>query len=204
MADWTNLPNTAVGVGGLPSGTTVTALRDNPVAIVEGAPGAPIIRREWHPWNAAVYGSETGLIYDRSVDGDVSIVETPVFEVGYEYKLYVQRFRPVSSGASLQLSWRRTGESYQAWIGISAVGTGSRIGVLFEMPNATKPALDHIFPLYGFDYTDTSGIGFSGASSLIDRKTSSGSVDRARVRFSAGDIQEGRVHLFRRYVEGIS
>ena len=41
MADWTNLPNTAVGVGGLPSGTTVTALRDNPVAIAQGAAGAP-------------------------------------------------------------------------------------------------------------------------------------------------------------------
>jgi hypothetical protein len=41
MATWTNLPNTAVGVGGLPSGTTVTALRDNPVAIAEGAAGAP-------------------------------------------------------------------------------------------------------------------------------------------------------------------
>jgi hypothetical protein len=44
MADWTNLPNTAVGVGGLPSGTTVTALRDNPVAIAEGAAGAPKIK----------------------------------------------------------------------------------------------------------------------------------------------------------------
>ena len=44
MADWTNLPNTAVGVGGLPSGTTVTALRDNPVAIAEGAAGAPKIQ----------------------------------------------------------------------------------------------------------------------------------------------------------------
>ena len=43
MADWTTLPNAAVGVGGLPSGTTVTALRDNPVAIAEGAPGAPRI-----------------------------------------------------------------------------------------------------------------------------------------------------------------
>jgi len=43
MADWTNLPNQAVGVGGLPSGTTVTALRDNPVAITEGAAGAPRI-----------------------------------------------------------------------------------------------------------------------------------------------------------------
>jgi hypothetical protein len=41
MADWTTLPNTAVGVGGLPSGTTVTALRDNPIAIIKSAPGAP-------------------------------------------------------------------------------------------------------------------------------------------------------------------
>lgn len=43
MADWTNLPNAAVGVGGLPSGTTVTALRDNPIALAEGKPGAPRI-----------------------------------------------------------------------------------------------------------------------------------------------------------------
>jgi hypothetical protein len=41
LADWTALSNTAVGVGGLPSGATVTALRDNPVAIAEGAAGAP-------------------------------------------------------------------------------------------------------------------------------------------------------------------
>ena len=41
MADWTNLPNQAVGVGGLPSGTTVTALRENPIAIAQGAAGAP-------------------------------------------------------------------------------------------------------------------------------------------------------------------
>ena len=41
MADWTTLPNAAVGVGGLPSGTTVTALRDNPIAIAEGTAGAP-------------------------------------------------------------------------------------------------------------------------------------------------------------------
>jgi len=43
MTDWTLLSNTAVGVGGLPSGATVTALRDNPIAIAEGAPGAPRI-----------------------------------------------------------------------------------------------------------------------------------------------------------------
>ena len=44
MTDWTTLPNQSVGVGGLPSGTTVTALRDNPVAIAEGSPGAPRVK----------------------------------------------------------------------------------------------------------------------------------------------------------------
>jgi hypothetical protein len=44
MPDYTDLPNSAVGVGGVPSGTTVTALRDNPLAIAEGAAGAPRVQ----------------------------------------------------------------------------------------------------------------------------------------------------------------
>jgi len=44
VTDYTILSNTAVGVGGLPSGATVTALRDNPIAIAEGAVGAPKIQ----------------------------------------------------------------------------------------------------------------------------------------------------------------
>ena len=44
MADYTDLSNAAVGIGGLPSGATVTALRDNPIAIAEGAVDAPKIQ----------------------------------------------------------------------------------------------------------------------------------------------------------------
>ena len=46
MADFTVLSNAAVGIGGLPSGATVTALRDNPIAIAEGSPGATPVRGE--------------------------------------------------------------------------------------------------------------------------------------------------------------
>lgn len=41
MTAWTTLSNTAVGVGGIPSGATVTALRDNISAVAEGSSGAP-------------------------------------------------------------------------------------------------------------------------------------------------------------------
>jgi len=44
MTTWTTIPNGAAGVGGIPSGTTITALRDNPVAIAEGATGAPRVQ----------------------------------------------------------------------------------------------------------------------------------------------------------------
>tara|TARA_R110000823_G_C15913573_1_gene497991 strand:- start:423 stop:989 length:567 start_codon:yes stop_codon:yes gene_type:complete len=44
MTDYTALSNISVGVGGLPSGATVAALRDNPIAISEGAVGAPAIQ----------------------------------------------------------------------------------------------------------------------------------------------------------------
>ena len=60
MADWTNLPNLAVGVGGLPSGTTVTALRDNPVAIAEGAPGAPRVAGSARAYNLIATASVVG------------------------------------------------------------------------------------------------------------------------------------------------
>jgi hypothetical protein len=43
MTDFTTLSNPSVAVGGIPSGATVTALRDNPIAIAEGAAGAPSI-----------------------------------------------------------------------------------------------------------------------------------------------------------------
>lgn len=41
MTTFTALPNPAVAAGGLPSGETVTALRDNPVAMFEGDATAP-------------------------------------------------------------------------------------------------------------------------------------------------------------------
>jgi len=41
MTTWTTIANTAVAAGGRPRGSLMTALRDNPVAIAEGAAGAP-------------------------------------------------------------------------------------------------------------------------------------------------------------------
>ena len=41
MADWTNIPDVDVEAGGIPKGSTITALRDNVTAAFEGAVGGP-------------------------------------------------------------------------------------------------------------------------------------------------------------------
>ena len=85
MTTWTTISNAAVAVGGIPSSTTVTALRDNPSAIAESASGAPVVSLGWHPYDKVTVGDgKTGLIYDSVVTGTVASVVTPDFEDGWE------------------------------------------------------------------------------------------------------------------------
>jgi len=60
MTTWTTIPNTAVAAGGRPRGSVITALRDNPVAIAEGASGAP--RVAFAATSAGIAGASVGSI----------------------------------------------------------------------------------------------------------------------------------------------
>ena len=71
MTTWTDLSPGAVGVGGIPSGSTVTALRDNPVAIAEGSSGAPrIVGASIHATTAA----DTFVLYRAGVNAAYSLI----------------------------------------------------------------------------------------------------------------------------------
>lgn len=60
MTTWTTIPNTAVAAGGRPRGSVITALRDNPVAIAEGATGAP--RVLFAAISAGIAGASVGSV----------------------------------------------------------------------------------------------------------------------------------------------
>ena len=71
MTTWTDLSAGAVGVGGIPSGSTVTALRDNPVAMAEGSSGAPrIVGASIHATTAA----DTFVLYRAGVNAAYSLI----------------------------------------------------------------------------------------------------------------------------------
>ena len=71
MTTYTGLSAGAVGVGGIPSGSTVTALRDNPIAIADGASGAPrIVGASIHATTAA----DTFVLYRAGINTSLPLI----------------------------------------------------------------------------------------------------------------------------------
>ena len=218
MADWTNLPNQAVGVGGLPSGTTVTALRDNPVAIAEGAAGAPTVNAGWVPWNGGNYGTGDALIYDHAVDGNVTSVETPDLSADYEYKLVWKNLsRADNQSVTLLFDLFLTSTSAYTIsgldLGLLGAGIGTRVNTGFaNIPRLTGDDTHFIIKAISSFQSPTlnSGNFLSIEQGTIRdvykviKRTTATRVGKVRLRADATDgIRQGKIYLFRRLVEGL-
>ena len=150
MTDYTTLSNTAVGVGGLPSGATVTALRDNPLSIAEGTSGAPKVQSA--ALNMAVITSEgvlTGLSRVASLLVQATAVATGS---GSDTRTGLLRYRLSSDG----------GTTFGSWVTFVSVtsptsGEGQR----------TKGGTITVGPTYDAIEFDFDGTGVSGASTFF-------------------------------------
>lgn len=122
MADWLNITDTQVDPDAPLTSQLAYGWRDNPIAIAEGAAGAPYVAAGWHPYDGVTIGDgATGIIYDFAVHGAVASVTTPDFEDGYEYRLDFDSV--VCGGATLRIALYR--ETSAAWSGIAPVITGA-------------------------------------------------------------------------------
>lgn len=207
MTAWTTLPNGAVAAGGLPSGETVTALRDNVAATAEGAPGAPVLSAGWHPYNKVTVGdSNTGLIYDFGVSGAVTTIVTPDFVDGYEYML---RFAGISFSAPGQFRvdpFREVDAAYQSLI---VTPSNPSAGLPYEgMLRVIFPRLAKVsHPVQwetDFAIQASGGVlAFAGTAYQASDATLQ-KILRARVIISAGTINGGKVYMNRRreYITG--
>lgn len=195
---WSTISNPAVAVGGIPSSTTVTALRDNPIAIAEATSGAPIVVSGWHPYNKLNVGdSNTGLIYDSAVDGTVSEVVTPDFEDGYDYRIIVVGLSH-NNGSARALALRLFYEDSANYENAHETAAGSA-SVLFDMdaeiilPRLSRRGhLTKVMSAVNL-VLGTSFAGITSAPSGFDEK-----VLKAEIRFAAGSVDAGKVWMFRR------
>lgn len=197
MATWTSISNAAVAVGGIPSSTTVTALRDNPSAIAETASGAPVVFAGWHPVDKVTIGDgKTGLIYDSAVTGIVASVVTPDFVDGYEYRVVAHNMQQ-TGGGTIRLDLDAYFETDAAYRRLAytpdAGSTGNQFGYDLVILTPRIEKRTHI--VSGNAYVNGSvGIGYDTTSYDATLQK----ILRARIKFTSGSIDTGKIYLFRR------
>ncbi|MBL3594796.1 hypothetical protein JMM63_04300 [Rhodovulum sulfidophilum] len=95
MTDWTTIPNDVIEAGKPGRAVDGRALRDNPVAIAEGAPGAPIVSVGWYPYDMEhIDDGNEGLVWSFDRDGisPTTFIETPeIYPEEYEYFFWFAR-----------------------------------------------------------------------------------------------------------------
>lgn len=198
MTTWTTITNADVAVGGIPSSTTVTALRDNPLAIAESSNGAPVVFAGWHPVDKVTIGDgKTGLIYDHSVTGTVGNVTTANFEDGYEYRIFATDMSH-NSGTNQRLqiqAYMQTSALYVTVKDTGADNSGFRFGIHAEFFLPRVVSTSHFILVMGnVGGTFNAGIDSNaGAYTGVAQK-----ILNARINFSSGSIDGGKVYLFRR------
>jgi len=185
MASFVDIPDSAVAADAFASSDLFSALRDNTLKAV------------WHPYNKARIGdSGTGLIYDFGVSGAVANVVTADFEDGYEYMI-VYNDLSHNSGASpvnLQVElYRETSAAYSVAKQIAnTTNNTTLISGHLHLPwvrsaRTVQPGLSMSSP---GSYTADAAVGFDMVSAQ--------KALRARVSFSAGNIDAGKLYLYRR------
>ena len=205
MTTYTTLPNAAVQTGGVPRGSTITALRDNIAAGLECDPTAPVNRAAWHPLNKLVgTDANTGIFYDFAVNGALTSVETPVFEDGYEYRIRVQAVSPTTgTGGNLQIELRRQSTGTYAGAGALIAGVSGTHIVFGEiiLPTVRRSLRNHFITGYMqiSPATPSDSILTSTPINLVQELSANSLIDRARIGWSsATQIDAGVMALERR------
>lgn len=179
-------------------------LAGNPISIAQGTSNAPIMVSALHPYNKAYVGdSADGVIYDYSVDGSVGSIETPLFDDGYDYALYVEDLVGTNNSVSLDVY-----HSNSTWITIKDLSASSNNntfnGWLFLRPLPTNLSR-HLtgYSPSGF-YAKT--LNLTTQETIIEPNGGFGSanigpvsINKARLNFSGiGNASAGKVFLYRR------
>jgi len=179
------------------------ALRDNPLAISEGAASAPYVQTAWHPYDSAGVAAATGEIWSFAADGAVATIQTPVFADGYEYRLRLQGLSASASTADLRINCYR--ETSTNWGGVMAILTLGAAAATYsgwiEIQRARQAEEGHLLAAFvsplGPGVTATFGTTDQILTGLISH-ASAQKILQAELSLSSGTFDAGAVYLDRR------
>lgn len=206
MTSFTDILNAAVAVGASLNTALMTALRDNPRAVAECDPTAPVNASAWHPYNK-VEGDDTidGKFYDFATNGVQASVETPVFETGWEYRVRIVGLsNNAGTTGTLQVDpFRQTGAAYN---GVHQFGTAVPpahvVAAWIEFPtapltlnaHAIRTLLQQVVP----PYANSTGAGTVSTTDFIPNFATAQRIGKARISWSSGSIDAGQMFLDKR------
>jgi hypothetical protein len=147
----------------------------------------------WHPYDmTAPDDGADGLLWDFSVSGAVASVETPNFEDGFEYRFAFFGISH-SDGSSRTLDvqlYRATSAAYASAVSVTgAVAAATLLHGFVEMPTARASRQYQLLLAF------VQGV---STSTLTSDMTTAQKVGKAKLLFSAGNLDAGQVYLFRR------
>jgi len=200
MTTYTAIANSEIDADSPVTTTLMQAMRDNPVAISEGATDAPVVAAGWHPYDMVTVGDgNDGAIYDSAVDGSVATVATPSFADGYEYAIVFEQLGAISVNTIDARIYFDVAAGYSAWTQISGL---INFGVALSQPSGIfylpmSRVLKHIHEFrWMVDFANQS----TGSVSVVASVTTS-ALDHAggiELRASGSNITAGKIKLLRR------
>lgn len=198
MTAYTTLTNATFLPGKPILGSTGSALRDNPLAMAEADSTAPVNQTAWHPYNKVTNGdTNTGLIYDFGVSGAVASVVSPDFADGYEYKFIYLNISGTSGTSNLTIDlYKETDAAYQSCTPnlASSIATADNYsGILI----VNHPRLSRTTWSVDAKYWKEGTASFLGGD-LIMYDATVQKLLRARFSFSSGNIDNGKIYMYRR------
>lgn len=201
MADYNGIVDTRIN----PSSPLVSELmyhvRDNPIAMSEGSPDAPVLSSGWHPYDATLAeDGATGEVYAFATDGAVASIETPILEDGYEYRLAANGLSSSVLGSDLILSmYKSTSAVYviSSTTVFSAMAVGATVQLDIDLRLPRLQAKSHFSRVMAShelggafqELVVSDGVGFHATPQK---------VSKVKLSLTSGNFDAGAVYLLRR------
>jgi len=149
MAAWTNLINSLFAVSKPITSSQGIALRDNPIAIAEGASASPVVRAGWHPHDSATANATSGIIYNHALTGNFTTLLSPVFADGYEYRFLIfgVSHNDGVTARDFQIEVQRVSDSAYVALGTSLTGVvaSANVSLTLDLPMPRIAFRYHVF-----------------------------------------------------------
>jgi len=176
----------------------LTLLRDNPIAIAEGANNAPYARGAWHPYDQTTVGAGTGVIFNS---GTTTTIDSGTFDAGYDYMMRINGLtHNALASVLLQINRSSSGWLTMATLTVQSAGVAYYGDWYIPLPGESTRALVA---------NSEKGIMESGGSADLFgsvKRVYSGTTESIvgmRLALTAGSFNGGEVFLLRRRNYGL-